>query len=62
VNDYYCDCLAGYEDKNCSTQSSLCDSNPCLHGGACVDGLNSFTCTCAAGYTGDTCGTGECYG
>ncbi len=32
-----------------------CDPNPCLNGGACTDGVNSFTCECPAGFEGDTC-------
>lgn len=31
-------------------------SQPCLHGGRCEDGLNSYTCDCAGtGYAGDDC-------
>ena len=32
-----------------------CVSNPCLNGGTCHDGVNSFTCTCTLGYIGPTC-------
>ena len=32
-----------------------CDPNPCLNGGDCTDGINSFTCECEDGYSGDTC-------
>ncbi|WAR25836.1 CO6A4-like protein [Mya arenaria] len=32
-----------------------CVGNPCLNGGTCVDGVNSFSCTCAAGFTGAIC-------
>ena len=35
-----------------------CANAPCLNGGTCHDGFNSFTCTCVAGYTGDDCGEG----
>ena len=30
-------------------------SRPCLNGGTCVDGINSFHCTCVSGYGGDQC-------
>ena len=32
-----------------------CDPNPCVNGGVCTDGINSYTCTCAEGYTGENC-------
>ncbi|XP_060586454.1 uncharacterized protein LOC132742145 [Ruditapes philippinarum] len=32
-----------------------CADNPCLNGGVCTDGINSFTCTCAPGFDGNTC-------
>ena len=48
--EYYCLFLAIDE----------CDSQPCMNGGACTDGANSFSCNCAnTGYTGDTCQTGK---
>ena len=36
-----------------------CAGNPCLNGGSCNDGVNSYSCDCAYGYTGDNCETGE---
>ena len=33
-----------------------CISNPCLNGGTCLNGINSYTCTCPPGYTGSNCG------
>ena len=36
-----------------------CSPDPCLNGGTCRDGVNSFTCTCALGYNGITCSTGK---
>ena len=32
-----------------------CQPDPCMHGGACNDGINSFTCGCAHGFKGDIC-------
>ena len=32
-----------------------CAPKPCLNGGNCDDGVNSYTCTCASGYEGTTC-------
>ncbi|MBN2693900.1 lamin tail domain-containing protein, partial [bacterium] len=31
--------------------------NPCLNGGSCVDGVNSYSCNCLAGYEGTNCET-----
>ena len=41
----------------------LCRSDPCQHGGTCIDGENSYTCTCVPRYTGANCATGKifCY-
>ncbi|XP_041453227.1 uncharacterized protein LOC121406275 [Lytechinus variegatus] len=36
-----------------------CDPFPCLNGGTCDDGINSYTCNCAPSYTGMNCST-EC--
>lgn len=35
-----------------------CNSEPCLNGGSCSDGLGTFFCDCPSGYTGSTCGIG----
>ena len=40
------------------TEIDECDSNPCLHGAACTEGLNHYSCECPAGYTGLQCETG----
>jgi hypothetical protein len=32
-----------------------CADTPCLNGGICIDGINSYTCICAPGFTGQTC-------
>ena len=37
------------------TAADDCDPNPCLNGGICIDGVNSFTCECEDGYSGETC-------
>ena len=34
-----------------------CSSNPCLNGGACVDGVASYECQCGSGFEGLDCET-----
>jgi len=36
-----------------------CSSSPCMSGGTCKDGDNSFTCTCVSGYSGAMCNIGR---
>ncbi|XP_053398283.1 neurogenic locus Notch protein-like [Mercenaria mercenaria] len=55
INDYTCNCVAGYEGKNCGTNIDECDSDPCQNGGTCTDEVNQYTCICVPGYNGDEC-------
>ncbi|XP_063315791.1 coagulation factor X-like [Pelobates fuscus] len=32
-----------------------CLTNPCEHGGSCLDGINRYTCLCHAGFEGTNC-------
>lgn len=36
-----------------------CDSNPCVNGGSCSDGINDYSCACADGFEGRNCDIGE---
>ena len=54
VFDYFCACPDGYEGKDCETNISECDPNPCLNG-ACTDLVNDYYCTCDAGYIDRDC-------
>lgn len=43
----------------CLTDIDECQSNPCLNGATCLDGINSFTCLCLPSYKGEFCEQGQ---
>ncbi|KAK6061549.1 EGF-like domain protein [Cooperia oncophora] len=54
---YSCKCDPGYSGNYCQ-YASACITNPCLHGGTCVDGTNgAYTCECLQYYSGTNCET-----
>ena len=50
-----CACPTGFAGVTCASNIDDCLPNPCLNGGACVDGVASATCTCTAAFTGARC-------
>ena len=42
----FCLCLTGFTGPNCQYDIDDCNPNPCLNGGICRDGINSYSCTC----------------
>ena len=56
VNDYSCQCVAGFSNKNCSTNINDCDPDPCVNG-ACMDLVNDYSCQCVAGFADKNCST-----
>ncbi|XP_048506164.1 neurexin-3 isoform X4 [Athalia rosae] len=57
--------IAGYAQQQdsgavrpaCHVQSAHCSSQPCMHGGHCLEGWNRFHCDCTGTpFTGPTCG------
>lgn len=47
-----CICGHGYAGTLCEVDIDDCASDPCLNGGVCIDGIDSFTCQCVSGKTG----------
>ena len=52
---YECDCVAGYEGRDCQTNINECAPIPCKNSATCTDGLNSYTCRCNGRWKGTTC-------
>ncbi|XP_056139101.1 protein jagged-1b [Lampris incognitus] len=56
VSGFRCLCLPGFTGKYCQTIHSPCDSDPCLHGGQCVENDGqTLTCNCPVGFSGSFC-------
>ena len=57
INNFICNCKAGYNPPNCSTEIDECAAMPCDPVGStgCVDLLDDYNCTCQKGYTGKLC-------
>lgn len=55
VDGYKCNCLPGYEGKNCQHTSDDCKSEPCQNGASCVDELDGYLCKCRPGFVGLQC-------
>jgi hypothetical protein len=53
-DEIVCKCSPGFGGKAC-TNIDDCAAAPCLNGGQCKDGINSFTCKCPEPYTGKYC-------
>ena len=48
-------CDEGVAGEHCDVNIDECESSPCLNGGECTDGNNSYTCSCSNGYSGSEC-------
>lgn len=55
ASGYSCKCESGWAGVNCTENINECLSNPCLNGGTCVDGVNTFSCECTSSWTGSHC-------
>ena len=53
-----CDCAAGFNGSNCSSDINFCTSTTCLNGGTCVEGYGTETlCMCTEEFSGPNCTT-----
>ena len=48
-------CDEGVAGEHCDVNIDECEPSPCLNGGECTDGDNSYTCSCSNGYSGSEC-------
>ncbi|MAM05550.1 MAG: hypothetical protein CMD06_06310, partial [Flavobacteriales bacterium] len=48
---------SGDDDGDDNNDVNECESNPCLNGGICTDGDNSYTCECTENFEGENCET-----
>ena len=56
INQFTCNCQAGYTGELCDAQISPCTNDPCLNGATCMDVLsNQLECQCIPGFTGQLC-------
>ncbi|GCC22248.1 hyaluronan-binding protein 2-like isoform X1 [Chiloscyllium punctatum] len=62
---YTCKCKHPYQPPTCTNSSAVCDPNPCLNGGTCLETNRStmFKCACAESFRGERCeiGIDDCY-
>uniref|UniRef100_K1RC33 Fibropellin-1 n=1 Tax=Magallana gigas TaxID=29159 RepID=K1RC33_MAGGI len=58
--EYQCNCYEGFTGPSCSIDVDECSSNPCLHGGRCIDLIGQYQCDCSeTGYSGINCTSKE---
>lgn len=61
---YKCFCMRGYSGRNCEIPQYACYSQPCRHGGTCMDpqqftdiafDYTGYKCLCPNGFSGRNC-------
>lgn len=54
IASFSCACAPGYTGTRCESQVDECRSQPCRHGGKCLDLVDKYLCRCPPGTTGGT--------
>ena len=57
VNDYQCECVAGFTGRNCEINIDECQTAPCNNNGTCIDQVNGYRCNCLQGFSDFNCST-----
>lgn len=57
VNDYRCECVAGFTGRNCEVNIDECQTAPCENNGTCIDQVNGYRCNCRQGFSDVNCST-----
>ncbi|XP_069106281.1 uncharacterized protein [Argopecten irradians] len=61
LGDFLCDCVPGFDGKDCSQDLDVCTSGLCYNGGTCVEGVGDlYTCDCRRENTGSFCESPFC--
>ena len=55
VETFSCNCTPGWTGPTCSEDIDFCASQPCMHGGTCIDTGDGYTCNCSGSYIGPSC-------
>lgn len=55
VNEFKCQCVAGFVGPLCQERVDICVTKPCANGGTCIQQTNDYKCNCPPGFTGKDC-------
>lgn len=55
VNQFRCECAAGFAGDRCQDFADMCINSPCLNDAKCINHRTSYTCECEPGWEGKQC-------